>query len=133
MTRRSRHNPVAWFVALLALVAVLNVVAVIDRLAGPLLLTAAGFAVWSVARRDRRPVPPGRPLNVIQGHARDAEVIRLHAEIAQLRAELDEARESARRAWQDASDPDAAVPGPQDQPGMRARLLADRLSGARPL
>jgi hypothetical protein len=115
MTRRSRrHSPLAWFVALLALVAVLNAVAVVERLAGPLLLlTAAGLVVWAVARRGRRPVLLARPPKVIQGHAEDAEVIRLRARVAQLSAELDEARESARMAWQDASDPDAADPGPQ--------------------
>jgi hypothetical protein len=134
MTRHSRRNPLAWCVALLALVVVLKVVAVIEWLAGlSLLLAAAGLVVWAVARRGRCPVPPGHPPQVIPGRAGDAEVIRLRAEVAQLRAELGEARESARRAWQDASDPDADHPGAQNPPDMRSRLLADQLSGVQRL
>jgi hypothetical protein len=125
MSRRSRPNPLAWLVVLLVLVAVLNAVAVIERLAGPLLLLAAVLVVWALARH-RRPVPPGHPPTVIRGRAQDdAEVIRLRAEVAHLCAELDEARDTAHAAWQDATEPGGAT-----VIGMRARLLADRLSGA---
>jgi hypothetical protein len=126
-------------VALLVLVALLNAVAVVERLAGPLLVLAAvGLVVWAVACRGRRPVPPGRPPNASPGRAENAELIRLLAENAQLRAELDAARDSAYAAWQDATDSDsrdATEPGSRDATvvDLRARLLRDARSGAGPL
>jgi hypothetical protein len=130
--RRSRHDPLAWFLALLALAAALNAVAVIERLAGPLLMAAAaGLAVRAITRRDRRSAPPGGPPKMIRGQAEDdAELVRLRAEVEALRAERDQARESERAAWERASEPDAQGATVVD---LRARLLRDARSGARPL
>jgi hypothetical protein len=84
--------------------------------------------VWLAYRAGRRrPVAPPRPPKVIQGRAEDAEVIRLRAEVEALRAERDQARESARAAWQEASEPGGAI-----VTGLRTRLLRDPRSGARP-
>jgi hypothetical protein len=128
MTFRRRNNPVAWLVGLLALVAVLDALADIERLAVPLLvLTSVTLVVWRVTRQGRRSLPP-HPPHVIEGLAEEGvEVIRLRAEVAQLRTDLAGAQEAAHAAWQDASESDS--PGPD----MRARLLADPLSGVRRL
>ena len=137
MTRRrsrQRHNPLAWLVALVALVAVLNAVAVLERLAGPLLgLAAVGLVVWAVARRSRHSLPPGPPPKVVRGRAgdgRDECIAQLEEENAQLRADLADARDMAHAAWDRASEP-----GGQDATvvDLRARMLRDPRSGAHPL
>jgi hypothetical protein len=126
--RRSRrgHSPLAWLLALLALVVVLNTIAVLERLAGPLLMVAAvGLVVWTLVRRGHRPVPPGGPPEVIRGQM-DSDA----AEVIRLRDGLEAARGAAYAAWEDATEPGtrgASVLAP------RARLLGDARSGARPL
>jgi hypothetical protein len=131
MTFRRRNNPVAWLVGLLALVAVLDTLFVIERLAEPLLvLTSVTLVVWRVTRQGRRALPP-RPLEVLHGLAEEGvEVIRLRAEVAQLRADLADAREAAHAAWQDASEPGGSGVTVVD---LRTRLLSDPRSGAHSL
>jgi hypothetical protein len=127
MTRRRGHNPLALFVALLVLAAVLNAVALIERLALPLLLAVVGLAVWALAQR-RRPLPP-QPPKVVQGEPEDSELERLRAEVIWLRRRLAETTDAAHAAWEQASEPD------QDATvvDLRTRLLRDARSGARPL
>ncbi|HEY6275604.1 MAG TPA: hypothetical protein VIX86_04660 [Streptosporangiaceae bacterium] len=126
MSRRRRHNPLTWFVALLVLVAVLNTVSAIEQLAVPLLVLAAVvLAVRAVTRGGWHPLPP-RPPKVIPGRpGDDTEVIRLRAEVEALRAERDQAQEATRHAWVASTEPDARAP----QKTARDRLLTDRLSG----
>jgi hypothetical protein len=128
MTRRRGHNPLALFVVLLVLAAVLNAVALIERLAPLLLLAAVGLVVWALARRGRSLLP--RPPKVIDGQAEDSELERLRAEVIWLRRRLAETTYAAHAAWEQASEP-----GGQDATvvDLRTRLLRDARSGARPL
>jgi hypothetical protein len=62
------------------------------------------------------------------------ELAKARAELARTQADLAGARASAQAAWDAAADrPPASRAGPVDTDGKRAALLAQPLSGARPL
>ena len=100
----------------------------------PLLLAAGlGTAGYRLGQRRRILPPRGRVQRgtVIGPHDLAGEVARLRAENDQLRAELADARESVRLAWNAASSvpPRPSMPVSADA----ARMLADPRSGVRPL
>jgi hypothetical protein len=102
--------------------------------AAPLLLIAAG--ICTVCRRGRRRLRLPRAAAVVyrpDGRlaAVEAERDQLRREVAALRIELATARESAEMAWDAAADrPPGPAPG---RDTAAARLLAERMSGVRPL
>ena len=128
MIRYMRRHPLRGFLlGILALAALNLAVQVTWALYHVLpLLVLAAAAAYVLARR--RVLPP-RPPKVIQGRADDdGEVIRLRADVEALRAERDQAQESARAAWEQASKPEVQAPLT-----ARDRLLSDRLSGVHDL
>jgi hypothetical protein len=102
--------------------------------AAPLLLLAAG--IWAACLRAHRlRVPRVAAAVVCRPDGRLAEVQaerdELRREVGGLRIELAAARESAEMAWDAAADrPPTPAPG---RDAAAARLLAERMSGVRPL
>jgi hypothetical protein len=123
------------FAVACAVIAVAQLAEVVLRFwAVPLLLAAgAGAGGYRLGQRLRAKLPRGRVLRGIVVRTPDlsGEVARLEAENHHLRADLEDARESAEAAWNAAADrpPQPARPVP---PGA-ARLLASPRSGVRPL
>jgi hypothetical protein len=127
--RRSRRHPMA--VAAAATLALITLdlawwMAWLVWHTLPVLLAAAAvIAACHVGnRRGRTSLPPGPG----PGRAEDAETIPLRAEVEALTAERDEAPESARAAWEASSEPRGSK-----VVDLRARLIGDPRSGARPL
>jgi hypothetical protein len=130
VSRRRRRHPVAVILLGTVVLLTLDAMAWLTWALWHLLPLLAGLGCLWLAYRagQRRPASPPRPPKVIQGRAEDTEVIRLRAEVEALRAERDEARESARAAWERATEPGEAT-----VTDLRTRLLRDPRSGARPL
>jgi len=132
---RRRRGQVPALPLLAVAAAALGALALVDVLAHvwPVLLAAAVLGAYAPGRR--RAIPSPRPERERQADGAERE--RLAAEVDRLTAELDGARESAALAWDAAAEqpPRPADVGPADDlaAARRRRLLADPLSGARPL
>lgn len=133
MTRRhARRHPIA--AAVVVLVGLVAVVSIAAHLAGLVILAAVGAGGYALGRWHTRPPANARSLAQLNRHLN----ARLDATQAKLEAEIDRAdraEESARQA----RDTAAECPWqhwhaePSDVGGKRAALLAQPLSGARPL
>jgi hypothetical protein len=147
-SRRTRHHPVSLAAGLLALLLLLA----LGHAIGWLVLTAAiaaGAYALGQRRRGQAPprtviVPDASPRLAEAEAERDqlrgqlarvtAERDQLGAAAADLRRQLAEATDAAHAAWDAAASITPRPPvTPPDTGGQRAALLADPLSGARPL
>jgi hypothetical protein len=155
LRRRARRYPVLTVaVVLVGLVLVANIAA---HLAALVILAAAVAGGYAIGRNRRPavraatrsgPAPvqpsapaatsantrPGPPDQSARLAALTAERDQLAAEAADLRRRLEDARRSAEMAWDAAAErPPVRHAEPGDAGGKRATLLAQPLSGARPL